>query len=84
MKTPYWIQKWSERCPNAFRLGRIAGEGNYALLSCPDGESRHVRCFMSAGDRNRAASTWEKMGHCGLGDACVFDHVLLKIDDGCE
>jgi hypothetical protein len=81
VKTPYWIQKWSARCPNAARLGRIAGEGNYALLCCREAESRHVRLFLTAGDRNRAACAWEKIGHCGLGDACRFDHVLLKIDE---
>ncbi len=81
MKTPYWIQRWSAKCPNAARLGRIAGEGNYALLSCRDGESRHVRLFMSAGDRNRAVKAWEKLGHCGLGTARRFDHVPIKIDD---
>ena len=81
VKIPYWIARAARQCPNAFRLGRIAGEGDYALLSCCDGESRHVRLYLSAGDRNRAAYYWDKTGHCGLGEKCRFDHVLLKIED---
>jgi len=37
--------------------------------------------YLSAGDRNRAAYYWDKTGHCGLGEKCRFDHVLLKIED---
>jgi hypothetical protein len=80
-KTPYWIARTARVCPNAARLGRIACEGSYALLSCRDGESRHVRLFMSAGDRNRAVAAWDRIGHCGLGEKCRFDHPTMKIDE---
>jgi len=50
-------------------------------MSCRDGESRHVRLFMSPGQRNRAAYYWDMTGHCELDDKCRFDHVLIKIED---
>ena len=53
-------------------------------MSCRDGESRHVRLFLSPGERNRAVYAWEKLGHCGLGDKCRFAHVMLKIEDETE
>jgi hypothetical protein len=81
VKTPYWIARAARVCLNAARLGRIASEGRYALLSCRDGESRHVRLFLTAGDRNRAAAAWERTGQCGLGAKCVFDHRFEKIDE---
>jgi hypothetical protein len=36
---------------------------------------------MSAGERNRAIAAWDRIGHCGLGDKCRWDHVLLKIEN---
>jgi hypothetical protein len=83
VKTPYWIQKWSARCPNAARLGRIAGEGPFALLSCKDGESRHVRLFLDESDRNRALWKMDAVG-CGMGADCTDDHVLLTMEESNE
>lgn len=52
-KIPYWIERAARQCPNAFRLGRLTGEGSFAVLSCKDGESRYVRLFMDRSDANR-------------------------------
>jgi hypothetical protein len=81
-KIPFWIARAARQCSNAARLGRIAGEGDYALMSCRDGESRHVRLYMSAGERNRAIAAWDRIGHCGLGDKCRFDHPTIRIENG--
>jgi hypothetical protein len=80
IKTPFWIALAARQCPNAARLGRIAGEGPFAVLSCKDGESRHVRLFLDQSDSNRAMWKMDRDG-CGMGSDCQDDHRLLFIEE---
>ena len=72
-----------ERCPKAAARGKIRGHGPFALLSCNDGASRHVRLFESANDRARTLSKWESgpNARCGV-YPCTGDHVLLTLEIG--
>ena len=79
-KIPFWIARAARQCPNAARLGRIAGEGSFAVLSCKDGESRHVRLFIDQTDANRAMWKMDRDG-CGMGSDCTQDHRFLLIED---
>ena len=78
-KIPYWISLAARQCPNAARLGRIAGEGPFAVLSCKDGDSRHVRLFLDQSDANRAMWKYDRDG-CGMGRDCQQDHRFLMIE----
>jgi len=80
---PFWIARAARQCPNAFRLGRITGEGSFAVLSCKDGESRHVRLFLDQNDANRAMWKMDETGRCGAVE-CSGDHRYLLIEDDDE
>jgi hypothetical protein len=76
-----YLQIARERCPKAAARGRIHGQGSFALLSCNDGASRHVRLFESASDRARTLSKWESgpNARCGV-YPCNSDHVLIDLE----
>ena len=81
-----YLQIARERCPKAAARGRIHGQGPFALLSCNDGASRHVRLFESATDRARVLKKWNGADYPGAPDGrclvnhCIGDHVLIDLE----
>ena len=79
----FWQKRAAPYFPNATRLSRVHGEGPFALLSCKDGESRHVRLYVDENDRNRALWKWDRNGTCGVA-GCTDDHRMIdlgKVDE---
>lgn len=69
--------------PKAFAAGRVSGVGPFALLSCLDGASRHVRLYVDETDRNRQLWKWDRNGTCGV-EGCTDDHRMLDIGSSNE
>jgi len=74
----YWQKRAAPYFPNAARLRRVHGQGPFALLSCKNGESRHVTLFLDQTDRNRALWKWDRNGTCGA-EGCTEDHRMIDI-----
>jgi hypothetical protein len=79
----YWEKLAAPAFPNATRLGRVRGIGPYALLSCKNGESRHITLFLDPSDRNRKLWKWDRNKTCGVA-GCNEDHRMIDIGNGNE
>jgi hypothetical protein len=74
-----WLQNVQRLAPKAFAHGKVAGDGEFGLLSCfePDGVRRLI-CFRDRSSRQRAVELWDKR-RCIVGNECVDDHILINI-----
>lgn len=78
------LQLAEERFPNAWREGRVNGDGRYALLSCQDGPSRHVFLFESEKERDRLLRKCDggdypgSQGSCGAAK-CISDYKTIEV-----
>ena len=79
----FWEQRASEKMPKAYAARRVTGVGPFALLSCLDGVSRHVRLYLDETDRNRQLWKWDRNRTCGVA-GCTEDHRMLDIGSSNE
>jgi hypothetical protein len=77
-----WLQNVQRIAPKAFSHGKVAGDGVYGLLSCPEPADgvRRLICYRTTLEGQRSVESWDKR-RCIVGNECVDDHILINITD---